>query len=160
MLDDGVGETVSVAFEVTVVHLINTNEPIGEEGVFLMSGLEEVEIVVQSGRVEVILQDDNVRIVEDLVGVLSLEGMEGARVRGALRISWGDGGEERESWGHQSWGELEVRSGTPAPANPRCGITGATSSPSQPPPHHVPTSAHLLPTTLPLFSPGGSHLHH
>ena len=76
-LNDGVGETASVAFEVTVVHLTNTDGSIGEEGVFLVSGLEEVEMVAHGGRVEVILQHDNVRVVKDLVRVLSLEGMEG-----------------------------------------------------------------------------------
>ena len=78
-LNDGVGETASVAFEVTVVHLTNTDESINEEGVVLVSGLEEVGMAVQSGRAEVVLQHDNVRLVEDLVRVLSLEGMEGAR---------------------------------------------------------------------------------
>ena len=77
-LGSGVGETASVAFEVTVVHLTNPNGPISEEGVFLVSGLKEVEMVAHGGRVEVVHQHDNVRVVEDLVRVLSLEGMEGS----------------------------------------------------------------------------------
>ena len=54
MLDDGVGETASVVFEVTVVHLTNINESIGEEVVLLMSSLEEAEMVAHGGRVEVV----------------------------------------------------------------------------------------------------------
>ena len=82
--DDGVGETASVAFEVTVVHLTNTNGSVSEEGVFLVSGLKEVEMVAHGGRVEVVHQHDNVRVVKDLVRVLSLKGMEGS-----------EGGEDR-----------------------------------------------------------------
>ena len=76
-LNDGVGETTSVALEVTVVDLADTNGTFDEEGVFLMSGLEEVEMVVHGGGVEVVLQHDDVRIVEDSIRVLGLEGMEG-----------------------------------------------------------------------------------
>lgn len=61
----------------TVVDLADANGSIGEERVFLVSGLEEVEMVVHGGGMEVILQHDNVRVVEDLVRVLSLEGVEG-----------------------------------------------------------------------------------
>lgn len=59
-LNDGVGETTGVALEVTVVDLADTNGTLDEEGVFLVSGLEEVEVVVQGGGVEVVLQHDDV----------------------------------------------------------------------------------------------------
>lgn len=84
-LNDGVGETTGIALEVTVVHLANTNRTIGEEWVFLVSNLEEVEVVVYGRQVEVVLQHDDEGVVEDLLGVLSLEGMEGGeRERGPL----------------------------------------------------------------------------
>jgi hypothetical protein len=51
MLDDGVSETTCVACEMTVV----PNRSVGEEKVFLVSGLKEVEVVVRDGGVEVIL---------------------------------------------------------------------------------------------------------
>jgi hypothetical protein len=55
-----------------------------------VSGLEEVEMVVQGGGVEVVLQHDNVWMVEDLVRVLGPEGIEGGE-RGDLWLgmSWG-----------------------------------------------------------------------
>ena len=84
-LNDGVGETAGVALEVTVVDLADANRAIDEEGVFIVSGLEEVEMVVQDGGVEVVLQHDDVRVVEDFIRVLRLEGMEGGeRERGPL----------------------------------------------------------------------------
>ena len=83
--DDGVGETTGVPLHVTVVDLTTTDGPVGEEGVFLVNGLEEVEVVVDRGRVEVVLQRDDVRVVEGLVGLLSLEGVErGERERRPL----------------------------------------------------------------------------
>jgi RNAse (barnase) inhibitor barstar len=81
-LDDGVGETTSVPLEVTIVHLADANGTLCEERIFLVSVLEEVEMIVEGGRVEVVLQHDDVRVVEDLVGVLSLEGMEGGEGEG------------------------------------------------------------------------------
>ena len=84
-LDDGVGETTRVALEIAVVYLADTNGTVGEERVFLVGGLEEVEVVVQGGEVEVVLQHDDERVVEDLVRLLNLEGMEGGeRERGPL----------------------------------------------------------------------------
>ena len=76
-LDDGIGETTSVSFEVTVVYLADTDGSVGEKRVFLVSGLEEVEVVVHGRGMDVILQHDDVRVVEDLILVLSLEGVEG-----------------------------------------------------------------------------------
>ena len=76
-LDDGICEAARVALEMTVVHLADANGSIGEERVFLVSDLEEVEVVVHGGGVDVVLQHDDVRIVEHLVLVLSLEGVEG-----------------------------------------------------------------------------------
>lgn len=75
--DDGVGETTSVALEVTVVYLADANGPVNEKRVFLVSDLEEAEVTVEGRGVEVVLQHDDVRVVEDLVRLLSLEGMEG-----------------------------------------------------------------------------------
>lgn len=63
-LRDGVSAT-SVALQVTVVYLTDTNELVGEEGVLVMSGLEEVEVVVHDGGVKLVLQHENVRTVED-----------------------------------------------------------------------------------------------
>ena len=84
-LDDGVGETTGVPLHVTVVDLTNTNGSVGEKRVSLMSGLEEVEVVVDRGRVEVVLQHDDVRVVEDLLRLLSLKGVErGERERRPL----------------------------------------------------------------------------
>jgi hypothetical protein len=76
-LDDGVGETTRVALEVTVVHLTDANGSISEERVFFVGGLKEVEVVIHDGGVEVVLQHDDERVVENLLGMLSLEGMEG-----------------------------------------------------------------------------------
>ena len=59
----------------TVVDLTDTDRPIGER-VFLVSGLEEVAALSADGGVEVDLQHHDVRVVEDLVGLLSMEGME------------------------------------------------------------------------------------
>ena len=59
-LDDSVGETTSVTLEVTVVDLADTNGAVGEERILFVSGLEEVEMVVQGGVVEVVLQHDDV----------------------------------------------------------------------------------------------------
>ena len=87
-LDNGVGETTGVALEVTVVHLADTNGAVGKQGIFLVSDLEEVEMVIHGGGMDVVLQHDDVRVVEDLLWLLSLEGMEGGeRERGPLR--WG-----------------------------------------------------------------------
>ena len=83
-LDDGVGETASVALEVTVIDLADPNGTVGEKRTLFMSSLEEVEMVVQGGGAVVVLQHDNVWMVEDLVGVLSLEGIKGASARGDL----------------------------------------------------------------------------
>lgn len=77
--NDGVGETTGIAFEMTVVHLADTNGTIGEERIFLVSGLEEVEVVVHGRGMEVVLQHDDVGVVEDLLGVLSLESMKGGK---------------------------------------------------------------------------------
>ena len=52
-LDDGIGETTHVTLETTVVHLTDTNGSVGEERVFLVSGLKEVEVVVHGGGTEV-----------------------------------------------------------------------------------------------------------
>ena len=102
-LNDGVGETTGVALEVTVVDLADTNGSLGKERVILVSSLEEVEMVVHGGRMEVILQHDNVRVVENLFGVHSLEGMEGGEserrpqpgnVMGGRQRSGYDGGDE------------------------------------------------------------------
>ena len=76
-LNDGIGETTSVALEMAVVYLADADGPVSEKRVFLVSALEEVEVVVHGGVVEVVLQHDDVRVVEDLVLVLGLEGMEG-----------------------------------------------------------------------------------
>ena len=76
-LDDGIGETTGVTLEVTVVYLADTDGSISEKRVLLVSDLEKVEVVVHDGVVEIVLQHNNVRVVEDLVLVLSLEGMEG-----------------------------------------------------------------------------------
>jgi len=84
-LNDGLGETTSIALQVTVVHLADAGGSVDGKRVLLMGGLEEVEMVVQGGGVEVILEHDDVRMVEDLVWVLGLEGMEGGeRKRGPL----------------------------------------------------------------------------
>jgi hypothetical protein len=53
-LDDG------VVLEVTVVYLANANGFVGEKRIFFMSGLEEIEMIVQGGGVEVVLQHDDV----------------------------------------------------------------------------------------------------
>ena len=51
-----------------------------------MSDLEEVEMVIHGGGMEVVLQHDDVRVVEDLLWLLGLEGMEGGEgERGPLR---------------------------------------------------------------------------
>jgi hypothetical protein len=76
-LDDGVGETTSVSLEVTVVDLTDANGTVSEKRVFLVSALKEVEVVVHGGGVDVVLQHDDVRVVEHLVLVVGLEGMEG-----------------------------------------------------------------------------------
>ena len=57
--DDGIGETTRVALEVTVVHLTDTNGSVGEERVFFVSGLKEVEVVVHGGGMEVVFQHDD-----------------------------------------------------------------------------------------------------
>jgi hypothetical protein len=59
---------------VIVVDLADTDGTFNEEGVFLVSGLEEVEMVVHGEQVEVVLQHDDVRVVEDSVRVLGPEG--------------------------------------------------------------------------------------
>lgn len=76
-LNNTVGESASIALEVTVVQLADTDGTVKEERIFLVSDLEEVEMVVHGGEVEVVLQHDNVGVVENLLRVLSLEGMEG-----------------------------------------------------------------------------------
>ena len=45
-LDDGVGEMTDVAVEISVVYLADTNGSIVKKRVFLVSSLEEVEVVV------------------------------------------------------------------------------------------------------------------
>jgi len=59
-LDDGVGETTGVALEVTIVDLADTNGTVGEKRIFFMSSLEEVEMVVHGGGVDVVVQHDDV----------------------------------------------------------------------------------------------------
>ena len=59
--NDGIGETTSVALEVTFVYLADTNGCVGEKRIFLLSSLEEVETVVRDGGVEVVLQHYDVR---------------------------------------------------------------------------------------------------
>ena len=59
-LDDGVGETTSVALHVTVVHLADPNGTVGGKRILLVGGLEEVEMVVQGGGVEVVFEHDDV----------------------------------------------------------------------------------------------------
>ena len=59
-LDDGVGETASVALEVTIVDLVDANKTVGEKRTLFVSSLEEVEMVVQGGGVDVVLQHDDV----------------------------------------------------------------------------------------------------
>ena len=46
-LNDEVGETTGVVLEVIVVDVADTNGTFNGKGVFLVSGLEEIEIVVQ-----------------------------------------------------------------------------------------------------------------
>ena len=75
--DDGVGKTTGVAIEMSVIYLADTNETISNKGVFLVSGLEEVEVIIDGRGVEVVLQHDDVRVVENFVLVLCLEGVEG-----------------------------------------------------------------------------------
>ena len=60
------------------------------EGIFLVSGLEEVEMVVHGEEVEVVLQHDDLRIVEDFVRMLGPEGGMGpAQGDFCLGVSWG-----------------------------------------------------------------------
>jgi hypothetical protein len=66
-LNDGVGETTGVALEVIVAGVADTNGTLNGEGAFLVTGLEEVEMVVQGRRVEVVPPHDDERIVEDLI---------------------------------------------------------------------------------------------
>ena len=75
-LNDNFGETPGVALEETVVHLTDTNRTISQERIFLVSGLEEVEMVVHDRGVDVVLQHNDVGVVENLFRVLGLEGME------------------------------------------------------------------------------------
>ena len=91
VLDDGVGGTASIALEMTVVNLADTDGTLSEKRVLFVSGLEEVEMTIESASVEVILQHDDVRTVEDVVRVLSLEGMERGERKRDLRLwmSWG-----------------------------------------------------------------------
>ena len=63
----------------TVVHLADANGSIGKESVFLVNDLEEVGEVVHSGGMEVILQHDDVQVVENLVWLFGLEGVEGGK---------------------------------------------------------------------------------
>ena len=58
--DDGVGETTDVSLEVTVVCLTGADGSFSEKRILFMSGLEEVEMVVQGGGVEVVLQHGDV----------------------------------------------------------------------------------------------------
>ena len=51
-----------------------------------MSNLEEVEMVVQGGSLEVVLQHDDVRMVKDLVWMLGLESMDGGEREKAWNI--------------------------------------------------------------------------
>ena len=59
-LDDGLGETTSVALQVTIVHLADPNGSVGGKRVLLVGGLEEIEMVVQGGGVQVVLEHDDV----------------------------------------------------------------------------------------------------
>ena len=82
--DDSVGETTGIAIEMSVIYLADTNGTISKKGVFLVSGLEEVEVIFNGGGVEVVLQHDDVRVVENFVLVLGLEGVEGGEREGRL----------------------------------------------------------------------------
>jgi hypothetical protein len=66
-LNNGVGKTTGVVLRVIVAGMADTNGTLNGEGMFLVSGLEEVEMVVQGRRVEVVPPHDDVRIVEDLI---------------------------------------------------------------------------------------------
>ena len=90
-LNDGVGKTTGAVLKVAVIGLVGVGGTLSKEGVFLVSGLEEVYTVAQGGGVQVILQQDDVRSVEDFIRVLGLESMEGANARGDLcfGMSWG-----------------------------------------------------------------------
>jgi len=59
--NDGIGETTSVALEVTFVYLADTNGCVGEKRIFLLSSLEEVETVVCGGGVKVVLHHYDVK---------------------------------------------------------------------------------------------------
>jgi hypothetical protein len=81
-LNDGVGETTGIALGVIVAGVADTNGTLNGEGVFLVTGPEEVEIVIQGRRVEVVPPHNDERIVEDFVRELGLEGMEGGECEG------------------------------------------------------------------------------
>ena len=76
-LHDKVGETAGVAFEGDCCGLGWTNGTFNKEGVTLVSGLEEVEMIVHGGGVRVVPQHNDGRIFEDLIRVFGLEGIEG-----------------------------------------------------------------------------------
>ena len=76
-LDDGVSETTGVAFDGGCCGLGWINGTFNKEGVFLVSSLEEVEMIIHGGGVWVVLQHNDRRIFEDLIQASSLEGMEG-----------------------------------------------------------------------------------
>jgi hypothetical protein len=84
-----VGETTSVALEVIVASVADTNGTVNGEGAFLVSGLEEVETVVQGRRVEVVPPHDDVRIVEDFIREKGMEGgeREGTSASGCHGVS-------------------------------------------------------------------------
>ena len=81
-LYDGFGETVSIAFEMTVVGLAGANGLGSDKRILLVNDLEEAEVVVYGGGVEAVLQHDDVRVVGHLVPVLRLEDVEGSERRG------------------------------------------------------------------------------
>ena len=92
MSNGDVGKTTRVALEVTVVRLVlkvapETNGSIGEERVFPMSGLKEVEVVIYGKGVEVVFQRGDVRMVENLLGMGERERKRRPLPRDTMR-SW------------------------------------------------------------------------
>ena len=86
-LDDGIGKTASVALEIAIVHLADASRYVSDKRVFFVDGLEEVEVVIRGEGGEIILQHDDVRVVDCLVLVLSLEGVEGGE-RKRRPLAW------------------------------------------------------------------------
>ena len=101
-LDDAVGETASVTREIAVVHMADPNGPVSDKKIFLMSGLEEVEVIVHRGCGEFVLQHDDVGVVDHLVLVLNAEGVEGGEHRrrpltgNVMRGGYGGGDKDGE----------------------------------------------------------------